>query len=124
MNPESMRSTYTRSRSGIQSTQSGFKVIGFTNSERGQAGKPVGDKEVMAYLTDKPVVLNDNGLTFKNNVEYAWAKLMQDSKMTKQSTGMFFNNPELAPIREHLSYKNVNEMRVLLTELSYGKVTC
>ncbi len=92
MNPESMRSTYTRSRSGIQSTQSGFKVIGFTNSERWQAGKPVGDKEVMAYLADKLVVLNDNGLTFMNNVEYAWAKLMQDSKMTKQSTGMFFNN--------------------------------
>ncbi len=35
VNLKSVRSTCTRSRSGIQSTQSGFKVIGFTNSERG-----------------------------------------------------------------------------------------
>ncbi len=47
---------------------------------------------------------------------------MQDSKMTKRSMRMFFNNPDLAPMREHLSYKNVDEMRVLLTELPYGKV--
>ncbi len=48
---------------------------------------------------------------------------MQDSKMTKGLMGMFFNNPDLAPMREHLSYKNVDEMRALLTELPYGKVT-
>ncbi len=71
VNPENVRSTCTRSRSGIQSTQSGFKEIRFTNSERGQVGEPVGGEEVMAYLADKPVVLNDNDLPFKNNVEYA-----------------------------------------------------
>ncbi len=98
-------------------------MIGFTNNERGQAREPVGDEEVIAYLADKPVVLNDNGLLFKNNVEYAWAKIMQDSKITKVSMGIFFNNPDLAPMREHLSYKNGDEMRALLTELSYGKVT-
>ncbi len=123
VNPESVRSTWTWSRSGIQSTQSGFKVIKFTNSERRQAGEPVGDDEVMAYLADKPVVLNNNGLPFKNNVEYAWVKFMQDNKMTKKSMGMFFNNPDLAPMRKHLSYKNVDEMRALLTELPYGKVS-
>ena len=83
MNLESVCSTCTRSRSGIQSTQSGFKVMRFTNSERGQAGKPVGDEEVMEYLADKPVVLNKNSYSLKNNVEYAWAKFMQNSKMTK-----------------------------------------
>ncbi len=37
--------------------------------------------------------------------------------------GRFFNNPDLAPMREHLSYKNVDKIRALLTELPYGKVT-
>ena len=71
VNLECVRSTCIRSRSRIQSTQSGFKVIGFTNSERGQARKLVGDEEFMAYLADTPIVLNNNDLLFKNNVEYA-----------------------------------------------------
>ena len=70
MNLESVRNTCTRSRSGIQSIQSRFKVIMFTNSKRGQAGEPVRDEELMVYLTNIPVVLNDNGLFFKNNVKY------------------------------------------------------
>ena len=77
----------------------------------------------MAYLTDILIVLNNHGLLFKNNVEYTWAKFMQDSKMTKESMGMFFNNPDLAPIQKHLSYKSVDEMRALLTELPYNEVT-
>ena len=76
----------------------------------------------MIYLADTPVVLNDNDLLIKNNVEYAWAKFMQNSKMTKESIGMFFNNPDLIPMRKHLSYKKVDEMRTLLTELLYSKV--
>ena len=123
VNSDSVRNTCTQSRSGIQSTQSRFKVIGFTNSEKKQAEEPVRDEEVMPYLADKPVVLNDNSSPFKNNVKYVWAKFMQESKMTKGSMGMLFNNPDLAPIREHLSYKNVDEMRALLTKLPYGKVT-
>ena len=123
VNTNGVRSTCTRSRSRIQSTQSGFKVIEFTNSVRRQAGEPVGDEEFMAYLADTLVVLNDNGFPFKNNIEYAWAKFMQDSKMTKRSIGRFFNNPDLALMREHLNYKNMNEMRPLLTELPYSKVT-
>ncbi len=98
-------------------------MIGFMNSERGQAGEPVGDEEVIAYLADKLIILNDNSLPLKNNVEYAKAKLIHDSKMTKGSMGMFFNNPDLASMREHLSYKSVDEMKALLTELPYGKVT-
>ena len=73
-------------------------MIEFTNSKRGQVGKPVGDKEFMVYLADTPVVLNDNSLLFKNNVKYAWAKFMQDSKITKRSIEMFFNNRNLAPM--------------------------
>ena len=48
---------------------------------------------------------------------------MQDSKMTKGSMGMFFNNLNLIPMQEHLSFKNADKMRALLTELLYGKVT-
>ena len=56
-------------------------------------------------------------------MEYAWAKFMQTSKMSIGLMGMFFNNPDLAPMQQHLSYKNVNKMRALLTELPYVKVT-
>ncbi len=48
---------------------------------------------------------------------------MQASKITKESMIMFFSNPTLASMQEHLSYKNMDEMRALLTELPYGKVT-
>ena len=85
INLESVHSICTRSKSGIQSIQSGFKVIRFINSKRAQAEESVRAKEFMAYLADTPVVLYDNGLLFKNNVEYAWAKFMQNSKMTKES---------------------------------------
>ena len=76
MNPDSVCNTCTRSRLGIQSTESGVKVIGFTNSKRGQIGEPVGNEEFMAYLADTPIVLNDNSLLFKDNVEYVWAKFI------------------------------------------------
>ncbi len=75
----------------------------------------------MANVADIPGDA-DNRLPFKNNVEYEWARFMQASKMTKGSMTMFFSNLTLAPMREHLSYKNMDEMRVLLTELPYGKV--
>lgn len=77
----------------------------------------------MIYLADIPVFLNDNNLPFKNNVEYARAKFIQNIKMTKRSVGIFFNNPDLVPIREYLSYKIVDKMRALITKLPYGKVT-
>lgn len=76
----------------------------------------------MTFLADIMVVLNDNSFLFKNNVKYTRAKFMQDSKMTKESIGMFFNNPNLAPIWEYLSYKNLNKMRGMLTKLPYSKV--
>ena len=47
---------------------------------------------------------------------------MQDSKIIKSSMGIFFNNPHLTPKQEHLSYKNVDEMKVLLTKLPYAKI--
>ena len=73
-------------------------MIEFINSQRRQAGELIGDEEFMAYVADIPVVINDNSLSFKNNVEYAWAKFMQDGKMTKGSMGMFSNNPDLVPM--------------------------
>ena len=123
VNPESVRSTCTRSRSGIQSNKNEFKIIGFINSKRGQTGEPIGDKKFMAYLEDTQIVLNDNRLPFKNNIKYTWAKFIQDSKMIKGLMEMFFNNPDLAPIWKYLSYKNMDKIRPLLTELLYGKIT-
>ncbi len=51
---ESVCSTTSRSRSGIQSTQSGFKLIRFNDDRRGQAGEPVEDKNAMTDVTDIP----------------------------------------------------------------------
>ncbi len=119
---ESVRSTTSRSKLGIQLTQSGFKLIRFNDGKRGQVGELVGDKDAMADVADIPGDA-DNRLPFKNNVEYEWARFMQASKMTKRSMTMFFSNPTLASMREHLSYKNMDEMWALLTELTYGKVT-
>ena len=65
-----MRNICIRSRLRIQLMQNGFKVIRFTNSQKKQTGKPVRDKEFIAYLADIPVVLNNNSFLFKNNVEY------------------------------------------------------
>ena len=123
VNPDRVRSIYIRSRSRIQLNQSGFKVIRFTNSKKEQAGEPIRNEEFMAYLADTPIVLNDNNLLFRNNVEYTWAKFMQDSKITKRSIEIFFNNSDLTSMQEHLSYKSIDEMKALLTELPYNKVT-
>ncbi len=95
-------STTSRSRSRIQSTQSGFKLIKFNDGRRGQAGEQVEDKDAMADVADIPGDV-DNRLPFKNNIEYKWARFMQASKMTKGSITMFFSKPTLAPMRKHLS---------------------
>ena len=121
--PESKHTTSSRSRSGIKSIESGFKLIEFNDGKKGQVGEPVDKENTMAYMADIPIEQDNNCLPFKNNVKYAWAKFMQTSKMLKGSMGMFFNNPDLAPMRQHLSYKNVDKIRALLTELPYGKVT-
>ena len=48
---------------------------------------------------------------------------MHDNKIIKGSIGIFLNNLDLAHIWEHLSYKSVDELRALLKELPYNKVT-
>ena len=48
---------------------------------------------------------------------------MQDNKMMKGLMRIFFNNPGLVLMREYFSYKSVDKMRILLTELLYSKVT-
>ena len=108
--PKSEYTTSSRSRSGIQSIQSGFKSIEFNDGKRRQAGMPVDNENTMAYMADISIEQDNNGFSFENNVKYAWAKFMQTSKMSKRSMGMFFNNLNLAPMQQHLSYKNVDEM--------------
>ena len=67
MNSENICSTYNRSKSGIQSTYNSLEVIGFRNRNKEQTRKPVKNKDVIAYLADTSVFLNNNKLTFKNN---------------------------------------------------------
>lgn len=42
--------------------------------------------------------------------------------MSELSIGEFFYNPDLISMQGQLSYENVDEMRVLLTNLLYDKV--
>lgn len=76
----------------------------------------------MVYMADILIEVINNYLPVKNNVEYAQEKFMQTSKMSKKAMDMIFNNSDLAPIQEHLSYKNIDELKALLIELAYGKV--
>ena len=48
---------------------------------------------------------------------------MQINKISKGSIGMFYNNLDLVPMQQYLSYKNVNKMKTLLIKLLYSKVT-
>ena len=123
MNLKSMRSTYIRSGSKIQSTHNRFKVIGFMNSKRGQPEKQVENKKYIAYLAGILVVLNNNSLLLKDNIEYALAMFMQYNNMTKGLMRIFFNNLDLVLIWKYLSYKSVDEIKALLIKLLYSKVT-
>ena len=76
----------------------------------------------MAYLTDIPIKQNNNCIPFENNVVYTWTRFIQTYKMLKGLIDMFFNNFDLAPMQKHLSHKNINKMRTLLTKLLYGSV--
>lgn len=53
----------------------------------------------MAYIADISVKMVNNCLLFKHNVEYAWAKFIQDSKMSKSLISKFFINLNLAPMQ-------------------------
>ena len=83
----------------------------------------MGDKDIMAYMENIPVDVDNNCHLFKHSVDYAGAKFLQASKMSKESMDMFFSNLDLVPMWKRLNYKNVNKMQALLTKLPYGKVT-
>ena len=76
----------------------------------------------MVYIADIPFKQNNNCFLFKNKIKYARVEFMQISKILKKSIDMFFNNPNLAPIQQHLSYTNIDKIRMLLTKLPYNKV--
>lgn len=63
----------------------------------------------MAYLADTPVILNNNGFLFKNNIEYVQAKILQDRKMIKKLIEIFFNNLDLSSMQNYLYYKNMDK---------------
>lgn len=62
-----------------------------------KARKVVRYEDVMTDLANIPVIQDYNHLTFKNNSEYAFARFMQVSKITKWSITIFFTNPDLIP---------------------------
>lgn len=77
----------------------------------------------MTYIANIVIDQNNNCFLLKNNVEYLWAKFIQASKIPKKLISIFFNNLN-SPMQQHLSYKNINKMKLLLTKLIYGKIIC
>lgn len=47
---------------------------------------------------------------------------MKNNKMTKNLMKIFLNNLDLVPIQEYLSYKNMDEINLLLIKLAYNKI--
>lgn len=47
---------------------------------------------------------------------------MQTSRMSKWSMAIFFINPDLVLMQQHLNYKKKDKMRPLLIKLSYNNV--
>lgn len=76
----------------------------------------------MVYIADIPSYM-DNRLLFKNNLEYVWTRIIQNIKMIKESIAIFLTYLDLVLMQEYLSYKNVDNIWILLTELLYNKIT-
>lgn len=70
-------------------------MIKFDHSERKPTGKPVGYKDIMVDMANIWVIEDNNRLLLKNNIEYAWAKFIQASKMMIRSMTILFTNPNL-----------------------------
>lgn len=102
-----MYNTFSQLRSRIQLTQNRFKLIKFDEKAR----EPVRYEDIMVGMTNISVIEDDNCLTFKYNVEYAWARFMQVSKMIKESIMMLIINLNLVLMREHLNNRNLNKKR-------------
>lgn len=78
------------------------------------------DQDVMVDMVDTSSDI-DNCPLFKNNLEYIWIGFMQASKILEESMIIYFTKPDFAPIQKHSSYKIVDNMKSLLTELVYDK---
>ena len=113
---EIIHSPFSQSRSRIQSTQSGFKLIKFDINRKEQAGKLIRYGDVMVGKANIPIIKENNCFLFENNVKYDWARIIQASKQIKKSMIIFFINPNLTPMWKHLSYKNIYKIKVLLTQ--------
>lgn len=123
MTPKRICNTFSKLRSEIQLTQSEVKLIKFSNNKRKYVRKLVGYEDIMLDMTNIPIIENNNCHPLKNNIEYTWANFIQNNKITKKPITISFTNFNLASMQEYLSYKNVDKIRVLLTKLSYSRIT-
>lgn len=77
-------------------------MIKFNDDKKGQVGEPIRDKDTIVNVAD--ILGNaDNYLLFNNNIEYKWPIFIQAGKIIKESITMFFSNPTLVLMQEHLS---------------------
>lgn len=94
----------------------------FNNGKRNKVEELVEDKNAIVNVTNISNNAN-NCLLFKNTIEYEQARFIQVNKMIKKLIIIFFSNSTLVSMWKHLSYKNIDKIRALLTKLSYNKVT-
>lgn len=62
------------------------------------------------------VDVNNNYHPFRLNIDFAQAKFLPTSKISKKSIYIFFSNLDLTSMQEQLSYKNVDKMQALFIE--------
>lgn len=74
-------------------------------------------------MADIPIEQNNSCFLFKNNVNYIYTKFIPINKLFKELINIFFNNPNFVLMQQYLSYKNLDKIKMLLTELLYNKVT-
>lgn len=58
------------------------------------------DINTIIYMKNISININNNCHLFKNNVHYAWAKVMQASKMYRKLINISFSNFNLIYIKE------------------------
>ena len=88
----------------LSKLSSTFKEVTFSKSKF-PAGTPVLDTRY------KHLENQNNNLfyPFNNQVDYALAHYLTDSKTTKRNIDKFFTNPLIKPITKNLSYCNANK---------------
>ena len=60
----------------------------------------MGDEDIIAYIKNLSVDIDNNCHLFWYSIDYAGVKFLQASKISKRFMDMFYNNHYLAPMQK------------------------